>query len=204
MLGVPNKVRVERRRASVRQEILEAAWDVVRTEGVAGLTLKQVADRVGMKPPSLYSHFTSKLDIVDAMFGAAWAELDAVSERLEETLPDDPRAALTVVATSYFDYATHDPERHALMSQRSVPGFRPSAEAYASSLRVSERLDRVLDRIGVRDPRAADLWTALVSGLVGQQLANDPGGDRWRRLLPRAVHMYADEVGLPRSEKRTR
>jgi AcrR family transcriptional regulator len=203
MLGTPNDVRVARRRAATRAEILEAAWDVVHTDGVAGLTLKQVADRVGMRPPSLYSHFSSKLDIVDAMFGAAWGALDAVSEQLEKTLPDEPREALAVVATSYFDFATQDPERHALMSQRSVPGFRPTAAAYAPSVRVAERLGRVLDRIGIHDPAAADLWTAILSGLVSQQLANDPGGDRWRRLLRRTVDMYADELGLPRPHRRT-
>jgi len=41
-----------------------------------------------------------------------------------------------------------------------------------------------------------DLYTALIGGLVDAQLANDPGGDRWRRLLDRSVDMYADNVGL--------
>jgi hypothetical protein len=34
-----------------------------------------------------------------------------------------------------------------------------------------------------------DLWTAVATGLVSQQLANDPGGDRWVRLIDRAVAM---------------
>ena len=42
-----------------------------------------------------------------------------------------------------------------------------------------------------------DLWTAIVGGFVDQQLANDPGGSRWRRQLPRLVDMYCDEVGVP-------
>ena len=47
------------------------------------------------------------------------------------------------------------------------------------------------------DEAAADLFTALLAGMVGQQLANDPGGDRWGRLLDRAVDMYATEMNLP-------
>ena len=35
-----------------------------------------------------------------------------------------------------------------------------------------------------------DLWTALLTGLVTQQMSNDPGGDRWERLIDRAVHMF--------------
>ena len=43
-----------------------------------------------------------------------------------------------------------------------------------------------------------DLWTALVSGLINQQLANDPGGDRWARLIDRTVDMYlADVASMP-------
>jgi hypothetical protein len=36
-----------------------------------------------------------------------------------------------------------------------------------------------------------------VAGVISQQLANEPGGTRWVRLLPRLVDMYADAVGVP-------
>ena len=42
-----------------------------------------------------------------------------------------------------------------------------------------------------------DIYTALLGGLVNQQLANDPGGQRWRRLIPRVISMFADDLGLP-------
>ena len=51
--------------------------------------------------------------------------------------------------------------------------------------------------VGVADAADLDLWTAVIGGFVDQQLANDPGGDRWRRQLPRVVDMYCDEVGVP-------
>ena len=34
----------------------------------------------------------------------------------------------------------------------------------------------------------------MVSGLASQQLANDPGGDRYIRLITNAVTMFADQV----------
>ena len=63
-----------------------------------------------------------------------------------------------------------------------------------------ERLRARLARLGVTDEEAVDLYTALVGGLVDQQLANEPGGDRWARLLDRAMNMYADEMRLPRDQ----
>jgi hypothetical protein len=49
----------------------------------------------------------------------------------------------------------------------------------------------------VTDPADSDLFTAMIDGLINQQLANDPGGTRWSALLDRAVDVWADGVGLP-------
>ena len=62
-------------------------------------------------------------------------------------------------------------------------------------MKAIQRLHRFLDRIGITDPDAADLWTGILAGLASQQNANEPGGQRWRRLVPRAVDMFLSEVG---------
>lgn len=195
MLGEANVDRVARRREGTRNEILDAAWEVVRESGWSGLTQRSVAERVGMRAPSLYGHFDSKLTIIDAMFGQAWAEFDATAAALEPDLPADPRAALLAAATTWLDAMASDPERNALMNQGPVPGFTPSAESYAFAVQTIERLHRLLERLGITDPDASDLWTAILAGLASQQNANDPGGERWRRLVPRAVDMFLSEVG---------
>ena len=61
-----------------------------------------------------------------------------------------------------------------------------------------------LTRAGVSSPAEFDLWTAIVSGLASQQSANDPGGDRWRRLIDRAVDMFADHVLAPHQARSRR
>ncbi len=153
-----------------------------------------------MRTPSLYSHFPSKNAIYDAMYGQAWTEfLEAIDGRV---LPADPRAALKEIATTFFDFAVADLARHQLMNQRSVPGFEPSAENYAPAVAVFQRLRRDMAAIGVADAEGVDILTALVGGMVDQQLANDPGGTRWRRLLDRVMDMYATEMGIPRRRKR--
>lgn len=202
MLGTPNVDRVARRRSETRQEILDAAWAVVAESGWSGLTQRAVAERVGMRAPSLYTHFASKLDIVDAMYGQAWQEYNATITAHEADLPDDPRAALFKVGPIIFDTMAADPARYVLMNQRPVPGFVPTEESYRFAVETLDRLRRFLARIGATDPDALDLFTALTAGLVNQQLANDPGGDRWRRLVPRVLEMYADEIGLPGGKNR--
>ena len=149
-----------------------------------------------MRSPSLYSHFDSKNGIYDAMFASAWIELAAVFDAMEP-LPADPRRRLLAVAEMFFDFAVADLARYQLMNQRTIPGFRPSEEAYAASVGVYQRMRENMRRAGVHSQADLDLWTALTGGFVDQQLANDPGGTRWRSQLPRLIDMYCNEVGVP-------
>jgi AcrR family transcriptional regulator len=197
MLEAPRRDRRAERREATRGEIVEAAWEVARERGLAALTLKEVAERIGMRAPSLYGHYASKTAIIDAMFGQAWEQYRVVLDEVVATLPAAPREALLAAARAYFAFAVADPVRHQLMDTAAVPGFEPSPAAYAPSLAVMEQLVALLGRLGLDDPDDRDIFTALVGAMVTQQLANDPGGDRWRRLLPRAIDMYADHTGLP-------
>jgi AcrR family transcriptional regulator len=195
MSAFPNRDRRAERREATRREILDAAWEIARQEGLSAVTLREVAGRVGMRSPSLYSHFDSKNAIYDAMFAQAWGELCDVFDAMPQ--PAAHRRAMLAQAEMFFDFAAADLARHQLMNQRTIPGFRPSDEAYAVSIAAYERMQRMLRRCGVRAQEDLDLWTAIVGGFVDQQLANDPGGSRWRRQLPRLVDMYCDEVGMP-------
>jgi AcrR family transcriptional regulator len=184
-----------KRREGARLEILSAAWAAARENGIAALTLRDVAERVGMRAPSLYSHFDSKHAIYDAMFGEAWTSYVDVIEKL--VVPAHPRAALRLIATTFFDFAVADLARHQLMNVRTIPDFTPSEEGYAPAVRAFARMLEALAAIGVHEDADIDLYTALIAGLIDQQWANDPGGTRWARLVDRAVDMYADALGLP-------
>jgi AcrR family transcriptional regulator len=149
-----------------------------------------------MQAPSLYSYFPSKDAIYDAMFAEAWSTYLESAVAHAQTLPTSPRDALKSMARHFFDFAVADLARYQLMNQRALPRFHPSPEAYAPSIAIYEGMTALLRRLGIQDPAAVDLYTALISGLVEQQLANDPGGDRWSRLLDRAIDMYADEMNV--------
>jgi AcrR family transcriptional regulator len=184
------------RRESTRREILDAAWTLARERGLSGLTLREVAAVVGMRAPSLYTHFPSRNAIIDAMFGQAWDECAQALGGVSTNQSLAARDWLHRSAREFFDFCVKDPVRNQLMNQRSVPGFVPSPESYAPSVAVMQHLTADMAFYGVTRREDIDLYTALVGGLIDAQLANDPGGDRWRRLLDRAVTMYADNVGL--------
>jgi AcrR family transcriptional regulator len=194
MSALPNRDRRAERREATRREILGTAWEIARRDGLAAVTLREVAQRIGMRSPSLYTHFDSKNAIYDAMFAQAWTEFAAIFAAIE--LPADDRAAMLAGAETFFDFAA-DLARYQLMNQKTIPGFRPSEEAYAASVAAYELFRALMAERGVHDQADLDLWTGMLGGFVDQQLANEPGGTRWRRQLPRLVDMYCDEVGVP-------
>ena len=197
VLVTPRRDRTAERRVATRLEILEAAWELAEEQGLAEFTLRDLAERVGMRAPSLYTHFASKHAIYDAMFGQAWSDFERVALAEFAELSDAPRAAIRRVARVFFDFAVANPARHQLMNQRPIPGFVPSVESYAPSVRVYELGQQVFARLGLTDLSDNHIWDAMVVGLVNQQLANDPGGTRWSALLDRAIEIWADGVGLP-------
>lgn len=196
MLGVPIRDRRSERREATRREVVDAAWVVARDEGLAQVTLRAVAERVGMRAPSLYSHFASKHAIYDAMFAGAWIECGQVCRDVEaEHPPQSLRDAAHLYALTFFDFCVFDLARFQLMNQRTIPGFEPSPESYAPAVAVLDELRDRLASFGITRSEDIDLYTALIGGLIDAQLANDPGGDRWRRLLDRAIDMYVDDHG---------
>jgi AcrR family transcriptional regulator len=197
VLDLPRRDRVAERREATRTEILEAAWQLAQEKGLAEFTLRDLAERVGMRAPSLYSHFESKHAIYDAMFGQAWSDFEQVALAELPELPQAPRAALRRIARVFFDFAVSNPVRHQLMNQRTIPGFEPSADSYAPSVRVWELGDQLFRDFGVTDPADSYICEAIIAGLINQQLANDPGGTRYSALLDRAMDIWADGVGLP-------
>ncbi len=184
----------DRRRQETIAEILDAAWELARTEGIASLSLRQLANRVGMQAPSLYSYFDSKHAIYDAMFRQGQEQL---AEHMANVADERPvtRDSLKAGIRLWFDFCLADPVRYQLMFQRSVPGFEPSPESYALAQARLAAAGRVLNDAGVTAPAALDLWTALLTGLTSQQISNDPSGDRWTRLLDESVDMFLDHVG---------
>jgi AcrR family transcriptional regulator len=195
--------RAERAEAT-RREILDAAWALVREEGLTALTMRELGARVGMRAQSLYGYFPSKHSIYDAMFGEANRELVARWRAAEAAGPQEPRAVLRRRTDAFLRFCVEDPVRHQLLFQRTIPGFAPSPESYAPAVETLEDLQMRLRDCGADDPRAVDLWTAVVSGLAAQQNANDPGGDRWVRLADEATDMFLAHVARGRGGERDR
>jgi len=180
----------ESRRQFARAAIVEAAWGAVHKEGLGALSIRDLARRAGMTTPTVYAYFESKNAIYDAMFGQA---ATAFASRMGEPYESgNPRQVLVDALARFVEFCTADVARYQLLFQRTIPGFEPSADSYAPAV---EALAGSGDRLrlnGVTEARHRDMWTAMLTGLVDQQISNDLGGDRWVRLTDEFVTMFLD------------
>jgi AcrR family transcriptional regulator len=174
----------------------------VRADGLASLSLRDLAKRAGITTPTVYAYFDSKHAIYDAMFACAATEFaDRMTEPYDD---DDPRRVLVAGVRRFVEFCTSDPARYQLLFQRTIPGFEPSPASFAPAVRALEASRQRLAANGVDAPRHLDMWTALTTGLVDQQISNDPGGTRWSALIDEVVDMFLTHCQRTATARRRR
>jgi AcrR family transcriptional regulator len=198
-----NGDRRSRRRQETIDEILALALEQMAEVGVSALSLSALAKRMGIRPPSLYQYFPSRLAIYDALFLAGNRDLGAaLDDAVDGTA--DPLAQLWQSAQTFVRWSLAHPVYAQLMFWRPVPGFVPSEESYAPAVEQMARLQAVFEAAvaaGQLTPAAAtergvSLYTAMIAGVISQQLANEPnaraGDGRFERALPDGFEMYVN------------
>ncbi|HXA73255.1 MAG TPA: TetR/AcrR family transcriptional regulator [Acidimicrobiales bacterium] len=198
-----------RRRQETIREILDIARDVMTEEGVNGLSLAEVARRLGVKPPSLYKYFSSLMAIYDALFLQGQREnLEVMRNGMQGVEPG--LNALIAGLEASGQWGLDNRALAELLFWRPVPSFTPSPEAFAVSMEMVElQRGALADAVakgelgpGANEESAIYLVSTLIAGALGQAIANEPelawGEGRFSswfptlmRLLPAAFPLEA-------------
>jgi AcrR family transcriptional regulator len=170
------------RRRQTIEEALDAAVLIMEEVGVGGLSMSEVARRLGMRQPSLYKYFPSLHAVYDALFARGLVRSHAAVRAAVEPQPAGvPR--IRAGARAWVRWAVENPGLAQLLVWRPVPGFAPTATTFAVSVQQMEEV-RVefaeAVRLGQLRPQAASveaqrLYTVVLSGVISQQMANEPG-----------------------------
>ncbi len=193
--------RVARRRAAVQEEALDHAVDLMTAQGVGALSVSEIARRMGIRGPSLYKYFPSRQAMYDQLFARGLAgERGAIRSAISDQEPGTAR--LRAAGAAIVRWAVSNPALAQLLHWRPVPGFAPSEQTLAASREsmneARAEFSAAVD-LGQLSPAAASedavrLWTVLLSGLISQQLANQPGVafDRgeFSRLTAPAIDLF--------------
>jgi AcrR family transcriptional regulator len=111
---------MKRRRAArgfgdqLRDEILDATTDLLIETGHAkDVSIRSVAQRVGVTPPSIYLHFTDKDALLDAVCARYFEKLDEEMQRTASQLTEDASSSIEVLRAqglAYVRFAMKTPE----------------------------------------------------------------------------------------------
>jgi AcrR family transcriptional regulator len=194
----PPDRRARRHRETV-EEILDIAVDVMTAEGVNGLTLAEVARRLGVQTPSLYKYFPSLMSVYDALFRRGQLEhLEVLRSAMAGGAPG--LDALTAGLEASGRWALEHRALAELLFWRPVPSFEPSAEAFAPSQEMVALQQRAIadavtaGQLGPEALRGGVFFVSiLIAGVLTQAMANEPhlewGEGRFTPSFPRLMKL---------------
>ena len=203
------------RRQQTIQEILDLATEVMTEEGVNGLSLAEVARRLGVQPPSIYKYFPSLLAVYDAVFMRGQVEhLEVMRQAMADAEPG--LDALTAGLEASGRWALANRATAQLMFWRPVPSFEPSADSFAPSVEMV-----ALQRAAFADAVAAGqlgpeadseeavcLVSTLIVGVLSQAMANEPdlewGQGRFTPSFPKLMKLLVAAYPVPESWSKRR
>lgn len=164
----------------LHEEILAAAERLlVAAGGDEGLTLRAVAQQVGVTTPSIYRHFPDKAALVSAVCLRVWHEL---GERMQAAAQehDDPYQALAASGRAYIQFGLAHPVQYRLLLLRPAPAAHVIAQEQAARECYREVVGAVRTcveagvlRGGDPEVLALTLW-ATVHGCVSMLISSPP------------------------------
>jgi AcrR family transcriptional regulator len=198
--GTPRPDRRARRRQETIEEILDIAQQVMAEEGVNGLSLSEVARRLGVQPPSLYKYFDSLMDVYDALFRRGQTiHLETLRAAGQQAEPGLDTLHALLDASGRWCIANSPIAQ--LLFWRPVPSFEASADSMAPSIEMTQlQRDALADAVaagqlgpGAASDEAVHVLSILISGAIGQALANEPdlpwGTGRFTPLVPKLIDL---------------
>lgn len=159
------------------REIVAAARKLLEQDGAEALSMRRIADQLGIRAPSLYKHLPDKRTLEAALISEGFAEWAELTEQALRDA-DDP---LTAIGLAYRSYANSHPHLYRLMTERPLPREQLSPG-------VEDRAQRpVIEAVGGDPDLARALW-AFAHGMVILEITNrfPPDADldaAWERGL---------------------
>jgi AcrR family transcriptional regulator len=99
----------------LRQQIIEAVERLlIETGDEQAVTIRAVADAVGVTPPSVYLHFADKDEMLFAVCERNFAELDRVTQEAAAG-SDDPLESLALRGRAYVRFGVEHPEQYRIL-----------------------------------------------------------------------------------------
>ena len=137
----------------LRQLILDAAQSIIETNGLAGLSAREIARRIGYSPGTIYNMFQNLDDVVLHVEARV---LDALDQRLAQALAEgDPKDKVVKLAESYLAFTSERPKLWNLLFEHYMPSGSDTPPWYQQKLCLLYTSPSPRDRTRPRMPSSA-------------------------------------------------
>jgi len=177
---------------SMREHLVEAAAQIIATDGLAGLTLRRLTREVGTSTMAIYTHFGSMDELRHAIRREGFARMGARFRALEQT--DDPVADLSRQGWAYWRNAVENPNLYRAMFMHGGIDDPRAAVGETTFDMLVAAVQRCLDasRFMPAEPRAlaVQLWSMVhgICSLYLNEMLSEPEaitalGDNFAALM---------------------
>ena len=160
-----------------QQRFLDAALALFAEHGFEGTSLQMIADRLEVTKAALYYHFRTKDELLGAIVGPAFADLERLLEEVE-TVPREA-ARRRQALDAYVDYLIQHRQVATWLSRDVAVLTHESVWRPAQAL--SQRLSTLLTLQSDSDPTALVWSSAITQALTGGLTATTEMPDEWVR-----------------------
>lgn len=154
-----------------RRTVVAAAIKVLRDEGPSGVTVRRLAEVVGVSRQVVYTQFGSLGGLIDVLYREGFAQLRASGTEIDSGL--NGIELVVAAALAYRRSALERPELYRVMFERPFREFVPSPESRSVALAAFEPLVEAVVSSGRESGEARDLALTLwgaIHGLVHLEL----------------------------------
>jgi AcrR family transcriptional regulator len=116
------------------RQVVAVARELLETEGAQALTMRRLAERLGIRAPSLYKHLPNKAALEVALIAVGFEEAAAAFD----AATDGAAEPLAALVTAYRTFVKRHPELYRLMTEGPLPRERlpPGLEDRAAAVLV--------------------------------------------------------------------
>ncbi|SEJ11860.1 TetR/AcrR family transcriptional regulator [Demequina mangrovi] len=163
--------------SDLRTRLLESALSIVSEKGAGALTVRAVAKAAGCSTMGVYTHFSGKSGLIDAIVDSGLDDLGRQLARAWERA-EAGRDGLVAVAEAYRDWGLASPTQFQTMFAPSIAGYEPSDSTverlwetfYAHRARVASVLDSADSDPAAWHQTAMAMWSCVHGHVCIEQL----------------------------------
>jgi AcrR family transcriptional regulator len=195
--------------SELREQVVAASLTLIEEQGIAALSLREVARRAGVSHQAPYHHFGSKDALVAELVGRGFTRLSEMLESTERTR-GTPARRLRLAARAYVDFALANPAAFRIMFRPELADLSACPSAGAAGSRAYSVLLRLVDQ-NFRGPRVGPdrleaittmhwsmvhgLSTLLLDGSLGRRMRSARDTEA---LIDRTLDLFSRTAGRQR------